>query len=292
MSNYKLTPEIMDFVIEQKKFDTNLSCRKLALLVSEKFKVTISKSLINVILKEMNLSSAVGRRQFKEKNLDILENGGFVFLKAADLRLGLTKQVAESFLGYFPEKKLKFLHKINEILTYMEFFKFSQLSSGQQNYRKYGLWWLSDGIMSKDVLSDFCQKLNRVPIPDASSILKKLEIAHNISIFSDLYKECLYRLNTYVQTNFFPPGYQFLDPFAMKDRFYRLQANIEKKQGVLKIHLFYPPGFFWVNDVIWQEGFSYAANKVNEARIINENGEQFWINPCPCFPYENASISG
>ncbi len=289
MSSYKLKPEIVNFILEQKRLDTALSCRKLAPLVAEKFKITISKSLINSVIKEVSLSSKVGRRRIKEKTPEIIENGGFIFLKAADIKLELTKQVMANFSVYFPDKKISFQQKISEILTYVEFFKFSQLACDRQNYRKLGLWWLSDGVMSKDNLSDFCQRLNQIPIPEASRILGKLGVEHNISIFSDLYKECLYRLNTYVQTNFFPPGYQFLDPFAMKERFYRLQANIEKKPHLLKIHLFYPTGFFWVNDVIWQEGFSYAANKVNEANIVNENGEQIWINPCPCFPYENVS---
>lgn len=290
MSNYKLKPEIANFILEQKKLNPTLSCRMLIPVVSEKFKITISKSSINSIIKEFNLSSKVGRRRLKEKMPEIIENGGLIFLKAADLKLELTKQVMTIFSVYFPDKKIGFQQKINEILTYLEFFKFSQLVSNRQNFRKLGLWWLSDGMVSKDNLSDFCQRLNQISIPEASKILEKLKLEHNISIFSDLYKECLYRLNTYVQINFFPPGYQFLDPFEMKDRFYRLQANIEKKSHLLKIHLFYPTGFFWVNDIIWQEGFSYAANKVNEANIVNENGEQIWINPCPCFPYENVSI--
>ncbi len=289
MSNYKLTPDITTFILEQKRLNPVLSCRKLVPLVAEKFKIVISKSLINKIIKDDNLSSKVGRRRIKEKTPEIIENGGFIFLKAADIKLQLTKQVTDNFSVYFPDTKLSFQQKINEILTYMEFFKFSQFSSDRMNYRKLGLWWLSDGMMSKNSLSDFCQRLNQISIPEASKILGKLGIDHNISIFSDLYKECLYRLNIYVQANFFPPGYHFLDPFAMKERFYRLQANVEKKPHLLKIHLSYPMGFFWVNDVIWQEGFSYAANKVNEAGLVNENGERIWINPCPCFSYENVS---
>lgn len=289
MSNYKLKPEIASFILEQKKSNPLLSCRNLVSLIAERFKIRISKSLINNVMKEGNLSSKVGRRKIKEKKPEFIENGGFIFLKAADIKLALTVKLTDNFSAYFPEKKLSLLQKINEILIYLEFFKFSQLTPGRQNYRKLGLWWLFDGMMSKESLSDFCQRLNQIPIAEANNILKKLGIEHNISIINDLYKECLYRLNTYVQASFFPPGYQFLDPFAMKERFYCLQANIEKKPRLLKIHLFYPAGFFWVNDVVWQEGFAYAANKVNEAGIFNENGEQIWINPCPCFPYENAS---
>ncbi len=287
MSNYKLKPEIVNFIVEQKKLNSVLSCRRLVPLVAEKFKILISKSLINAVIKEANLSNKVGRTRIREKTPESIQNGGFIFLKAADIKLALTTSLTASLLVYFPDKRLNALQKINEILTYMEFFKFSQLTPGRHNYRKLGLWWLLDGVISKDSLLDFYQRLNQIPISEANAILKKMNISHNIIVFNELYRDCLCQLNTYVQKNFFPPGYQFLDPFAMKERFYRLPANIERKPRLLKIQLFYPPDFFWVNDIVWQEGFSYAANKVNEAAIINENGEQLWINSSPCFSPEN-----
>lgn len=289
MSSYKLKSEIVNFILEQKTADPILSCRKLVILIAEKFKITLSKSLINSVIKEANLSSKVGRRREKEKTPEFIENGGFIFLKAADIKLSLTTQLTDIFSVYFPDKRLSLQHKINEILIYLEFFKSQQFTAGRQNYRKLGLWWLPDGMMSKNNLSDVSQRLSQISMPEARVLLNKIGIDYNINVFNELHKECLYRLNAYVQTHFFPPGYQFLDSFAMKERFYRLQANIEKKPQLLKIHLFYPTGFFWVNNVMWQEGFSYAANKVNEAGIFNENGDQIWINPCPCFPYENVS---
>jgi hypothetical protein len=71
---YKLKQEVVDYIVNQKKDIPQISCRKLADLVSEKFQVTVSKSSINSILKNSQLSSPVGRRgkaDKKEKKFEI-----------------------------------------------------------------------------------------------------------------------------------------------------------------------------------------------------------------------------
>lgn len=291
MSNYKLTPDIMEFIVKQKKSNTLLSCRSLIPLVSEKFNITLSKSLINNVLKNANLNGRPGRRRIKEKPAEFIINGGLIFLKAADIKLSLMRNLTNCLSPYFPHTKLDIQQKINEILTYMEFFKIVQSAPGKRNFKKFGLWWLLDGVISKESLLEFYKQLNQIPLLEAETIFKKMDFDCKVIEIKDLYKKCLYRLNAYAQTNFFPTAYQFLDPFAMKERFYSLLANIEKKPQLLKIHLFYPSGFFWVNDIIWQEGFSYAAAKVNSDSIFNESGDQIWINPSAKFLSENAFYS-
>ena len=64
---YKLKKEIIDFIIEQKKSTSILSCRSLAMLVEGKFRIKVSKSSINSIIKENGLSMPVGRRLRKRK---------------------------------------------------------------------------------------------------------------------------------------------------------------------------------------------------------------------------------
>lgn len=64
---YKLKPEVREFILETKKNDPNISCRKLAKLASEKFSSPISKSTVNSVLKSLGLSLPVGRRKRKEK---------------------------------------------------------------------------------------------------------------------------------------------------------------------------------------------------------------------------------
>jgi len=59
---YKLKKEIVDFIINRKKEDPSLSCRKLVNVVAHAFGIKLSKSSINAILKNAFLSSPIGRR--------------------------------------------------------------------------------------------------------------------------------------------------------------------------------------------------------------------------------------
>ncbi len=58
---YKFKKEVIDFVLQQKRTDHDLGCRQLATLTSEKFKIQVSKSSVNAIIKNASLSNAVGR---------------------------------------------------------------------------------------------------------------------------------------------------------------------------------------------------------------------------------------
>jgi len=57
---------------------------------------------------------------------------------------------------------------------------------------------------------------------------------------------------------------------------------------LLIIQLFLPKGFFGMNDMVWQEGFSYAAKRINEAKIFTLQKAQIWINPQVEFLEGNA----
>jgi hypothetical protein len=64
---YKLKPEIKDFILEQKRKNVILSCRGLTNLVQDKFKIKLSKSSINSLIKQAGLSMPVGRRLKKRR---------------------------------------------------------------------------------------------------------------------------------------------------------------------------------------------------------------------------------
>ena len=103
---YKLKEGVIDFIVQQKKEIPAISCRQLAALVNQKYQTAISKSSINNILKNSQLSSPVGRRGFGEKKVKkfeippikkreisagiqkeggpLLKNMGLVFLKAVE----------------------------------------------------------------------------------------------------------------------------------------------------------------------------------------------------------------
>ncbi len=64
---YKLKQEVIDFIISQKRLDEGLSCRKIAEIVKDKFQVDVSKSAVNTVIKQANLSSPVGRKSESSK---------------------------------------------------------------------------------------------------------------------------------------------------------------------------------------------------------------------------------
>jgi len=81
---YKLKAEVVNFIIERKKENPDISCRKLVAIIKDQFQLDVSKSSINAIIKTVNLSSPVGRRtkankisaKFKipdQRRLDILK---------------------------------------------------------------------------------------------------------------------------------------------------------------------------------------------------------------------------
>jgi len=278
---YKLNEEIKQFIIEGKRANPKLSCRSLTSLIKERFQVSLSKSLINNVIKQSNLSSPVGRGRIKEavtlkkpaeaqiikQKVEFMENGGFFFLKAADFKLGLTTHLAEILSGYFPGLTKESHQAITEALIYFPLFK-----------NKKSLWLLVGKEIPEESLTQYSQKLIQVPFLQLKESVVRLGINHKFNEINELYQKCLLRLNAYI-VHFFPPEYQFLDFLAMQERFYCLPAKLERKGGLLIIQLFYPNGFFWLNDIIWQEGFSFAANRVNEAKIITPDNAQIWLSP-------------
>ncbi|MFA5287114.1 MAG: hypothetical protein WC394_02455, partial [Candidatus Omnitrophota bacterium] len=64
---HKLKPEVRSFIIEEKKNKPTLSCRNLTVLISEQFNIEMSKSSINMVIKEAGLSAPIGRASRKKK---------------------------------------------------------------------------------------------------------------------------------------------------------------------------------------------------------------------------------
>ncbi len=63
---YKLTQDVVDFILAQKQKSTNLSCRQLVILVEQQFGRAVSKSSVHEVLKEANIVSPRGRK-YKNK---------------------------------------------------------------------------------------------------------------------------------------------------------------------------------------------------------------------------------
>ena len=60
---YKVKPDIIKFILEQKKKNLSLSCRVLVKIVKDRFSLFLSKSAVNKIIKDAGLSSPVGRKR-------------------------------------------------------------------------------------------------------------------------------------------------------------------------------------------------------------------------------------
>lgn len=58
---HKLKEEVISFIIDQKRGNPKLGCREIAEIASDKFLIKISKSSVNSIIKNLNLSNSVGR---------------------------------------------------------------------------------------------------------------------------------------------------------------------------------------------------------------------------------------
>jgi hypothetical protein len=92
---HKLKPEVLSFIIENKKNNPSLSCRNLTSLILEQLHIEVSKSSINAIFKENNLSMPIGRRRKPKKrkfNMPVLP----VIEDAKIARLGdLSQKIAQ-----------------------------------------------------------------------------------------------------------------------------------------------------------------------------------------------------
>ena len=278
---YKLSEEIEQFILQQKRLNPKLSCRSLIPLVKQRFQVTLSKSLINRIIKANNLSNPAGRAREKKQisavilpqpfpDQGVMENGGYFFLKAADLKLSLVSSLAEQFLVYFPNFSPQNLKKIIETSFFSSFFK-----------SKRSLFLFIGAEVAQVSLNQYTQKMAQIPLEEVKIKLKRVGLNHNINGINELRKSYLLKLNSYVQVNFFPQIYKILDFPALHERFYKLTAKIEKRTNLFTIQTCYPSSFTWALDVVWQEDFAIGAERVNAAAIFNPEGLQIWITPKP-----------
>lgn len=281
MSNYKLTDEIKGFIINKKNSDNTLSCRDLVPIIKDTFNIILSKSLINNIIKEAHLSSSVGRRKRLSYNKISLENGGCLFLLAADEKLQLSSFLSELLEPCFPlitRVEQKIIHKI---LFYFPVFRLASLSDLKE-YSGESLWWLSGGRVSFDKIEYFFNELNKISLQDVSGKLaSQFNHDFNLIYHSMLHEKLRLFLHSYIIKIFFPPVFQFFDFLAMKERFYSLSAELFTFNSGIICEFSYSDDFFWLNDFLWKEGFKYAAAAVTVARIVLNGEKILTIKPDP-----------
>ena len=108
---HKLKPEITNFILDSKQANPYLSCRSLTVLLLKEFQVEVSKSSINAIFKENNLSMPVGRRQNPKKKkfnlpvLPVIEGVKAVMLVAQPSKLVQEQEEAEKWAMKLQEEE-------------------------------------------------------------------------------------------------------------------------------------------------------------------------------------------
>jgi hypothetical protein len=97
---YKLTDHVIAYILQLKKEDSLLSCRSLAQMASEKFSIPISKSSVNTLLKNAQLSNTVGRPSGKAVKLQKFK---IPTEKKEAIRENLNRNTAEEILEKVPK---------------------------------------------------------------------------------------------------------------------------------------------------------------------------------------------
>jgi len=100
--SHKLLPKIKAFIIAQKKKNPGLSCRKLNALILKKFKINVSKSTISSLIKQLGLSSPIGRRRKPRRSVIEAAGLGSALLKAVDLLLGGSMAINQAIREKLP----------------------------------------------------------------------------------------------------------------------------------------------------------------------------------------------
>jgi len=156
---HKLKPEVRDYIITQKKIKPILSCREFVSLVDKKFKIKISKSSINTLIKKAGLSMPVGRRRKRRHRRVESEGLGAILLKSADCLFGGVLGITEII-----KNRLRIEDK--DLLTKTEAFLYSplfNLSGSVSDKQKLGLEFLVDRKISERDISSYYTVLQTAP---------------------------------------------------------------------------------------------------------------------------------
>lgn len=201
---YKLKKDVIDFIVNRKRDNPALSCRQLVKITEQEFQINLSKSSINVILKQSQLSSPVGRRtvipskqkkfkipEFKKQQLfsplieagdkietekttpeikkeDVLYDGiGSIFLKAAQWETS-----EASILGKILKENTNLTDfnrydEVGETLLFMQVFGIKEIKE-ISNYKGTGLWIINDinGAYDSEQILKVIEKINNYNLLD------------------------------------------------------------------------------------------------------------------------------
>lgn len=121
---YKLKPAVIDFIIRRKQKSPDISCRNLATIASQRFKIRLSKSSINSVLRDRQLSSSIGKG--KKRLLQIqgeIEHGGFSILQGINYKLDTARIFAEILFNQHPGISRSLINDIEDVVQALIMFK-------------------------------------------------------------------------------------------------------------------------------------------------------------------------
>lgn len=204
---YRLKEKIKDYILKEKKGKPDLSCRKLAVLISNKFQVKISKSSINSVIKQSGLSMPVGRRRKRRRGSIQVDGLGAILLKAADYLIG-----GSNLITGIIKKEVNFADVTTvkaEALLYRSLFDVS----GKPSLRPdFGLWLLIGQRFASSDISSYFNKLEEnkeLPLEIFGAISKFTQEVRCIK-FNLTDKTLLYldgQLHTIWSTQYVPYGF-------------------------------------------------------------------------------------
>lgn len=178
----KIDSSIKNYVLRRKKQQSDISCRTLALEASAKFKIKISKSSVNSLLKSELLSSPKGRRVqlvFKPSGESL--NVGFSFLYGTGLFLGLPKILSEIIAENHPAIKLKpaSLESIVEAWILAKAMYNVPLER-IENYSKNEIWFILGRKANKGHLKYFIETLKLIQVVNNQLVIRLLLGFHDV----------------------------------------------------------------------------------------------------------------
>lgn len=178
----KISKDIERYVVSRKKTNIDLSCRQISSEITKKFKINLSKSSINSILKANSLSSPVGRRVSSSARLESKINGaGYVFLVGANRLLGISGMLASAIKKAHPGIRLRLdtLEAMSEAWI-MAKAVYNVSLEKIENYSKNELWVLLGRRVSQGFLKEYIetikllQLINNDIVTEISSVFEDI----------------------------------------------------------------------------------------------------------------------
>lgn len=234
---YKLNSEVTSFIIQEKRFDSLLSCRRIVSLVEEKFQIKISKSSVNSLIKEMGLSMPVGRRCNPKRNkIEALELG-IIFLKAADYLVGGSHYITELVRKQIPSLITR-PQSNTEYLLYYSLFNKSSLPSFLANS---GPVLFSDINIADKTVTSFSAGIEKIKVLPADTEELIFNGFQNITgVKLSLSDGRIFYFDGQMHTIW--PSTKI--PFSFSTAYYNIKNRVKKCfQGDLPFILFMAPGY-------------------------------------------------